>query len=234
MFVNAVNQVREAVYGVMGRTRTGNRVQISTGSGFMISPGYIVTCAHVLHVESNVVNPRYTEYRVIRAPEVGNPSENAKLVAEDTTKDIALLHLENPRNTSSLILANTLIPIGTPIGSSGFPLSSADAKVWHLVFRFQSAYISAHIPPQGTVTHYESDSLMYPGSSGCPCFLDNATVCGMQQRSLIDTQNQPPQTPLPAGTPPTTPNPNLTRVSISLWLPSTEIRAFVTSHGVVI
>lgn len=195
MFQNACQTVRESVYGLVARTRTkkgkGTRTDYSNGSGFMISSGIIVTSAHLTHIEGKRNKPNYQEFLLIRASDVGTPLpfEDAKFIAEDFTKDIALLKIDNPRYTKSVSLEKNIVPRGTPCGSLGFPLAEVrfDKSGMHYSAyeRFLGGYISNYIRTMpGELYRYETDYVMYGGSSGCPGFLTNSNVFGLQKGTI--------------------------------------------------
>ena len=228
MFAQACEHIRESVYGINGfSTISQNQVNITNGTAFMIAPGILATVAHVTHVNNEMREPVHSRFDVIRAPDVGQPLEQAVFIAEDPVHDIALLKMDSPRSPASVRLAAHQPRRGTNWGSLGFPLASVTVeqgrRMFHLTERFQGAYLSGfnhRIDESGNnVLFYESDHLMYPGSSGCPAFLTDGLVIGMQKGSLAQraTQEQPDQ-----------------RVAISLWVPSTEIIAFAARNTVTL
>lgn len=196
----------------------------------MIAPGILVTAAHLAHVNNDRQQPVHTKFEVIRAPDVGQQMENAAFIAEDQARDIALLQVHNARSNTCVTLAESIIPTGTSVGSIGFPLAavtfSPQGRTFNLIERFQGASISSfHVSqaPSGTQIHYyETDSLMYEGSSGCPGFSANSTVYGMHVASV--TQNKPGGAAAPSQT----------RIAISLWVPSAEVAAFATTQGITL
>jgi S1-C subfamily serine protease len=253
MFQQACSTVRESVYGIRCDTKVGTGGVCSNGTAFMISPGVVVTAAHVIHKEGNFNNPIHQLFGVIRAPDVGQKLEIAQLIAEDADRDLALLRITNPRSTQSLALATNTIQIGTSCGSLGFPLAKVDSSGFHLFIRFQGAFVSsfnADLTPSGRVlSFYETDALMYQGSSGCPGFLANGTVFGLHNRSI--TENPQPQQQTMGETRqqrrqrlrhelkqqakhPTTGQRQTDRFAISIWIPSTDIITFAHSNGVTI
>ena len=157
--------------------------------------------------------------------------EIANIVAVDTQKDLALLHIANPRSKACLKILKSPVAIGTPCGSLGFPLAQVGPTPqgisFNLVERFQGANISALVttkdPNSTDITFYETDSLMYAGSSGCPGFLVSGDVFGMHNRSVLDS----PQTGQQIGG-----GAQSTRLAISMWVTSMDIVAFASAHGV--
>jgi hypothetical protein len=167
--------------------------------------------------------PVHSTFWVIRSPDIGQNTEIATLLAEDTKKDIALLKITYPRSTRHLTLEPDRVPTGTSCGSLGFPLcgivDTPQGPLFNLVERFQGSYISAYVkhvePSQGIDgDFYETDSLMYGGSSGCPVFLTNSSVIGMQSRFRHNVQG--------------------TQLSISMLVPSMDILQFARDKGILV
>jgi len=229
-FVKACAANRRAIYGLLASSPVKPQgVNLSNGSAFMVAPGLLVTAAHGVYFESNPTKPYHKKFELIRAPEVGQQMELATLVAVDNLKDLALLRIATPRSTARLKILKSLVPTGTACGSLGFPLAqvgvtSQGAVSFNLMERFQGANISrfgTETDGKGnTISYYETDSLMYEGSSGCPGFIASGEVFGMQSRSLV----QAPKAGAPAGT----------RLAISMWVSSTDIIAFATANGVLL
>jgi len=230
-FAKACSKNREAIYGLLASSPIKpNGVTASNGSAFMVAPGLLITAAHCIHQETNPTKSIHSKFELIRAPDVGQKMEIATLVAADPAKDLALLRIDGPRSRSSLKLLKAPVAPGTPCGSLGFPLAQVaftpQGIAFNLVERFQGANVSAlaHAADAtgNPVTFYETDSLMYGGSSGCPGFLASGGVFGMHNRSVLEA----PQSQKTVGS---TPAP--TRAAISMWVTSMDIVAFVASQG---
>jgi S1-C subfamily serine protease len=224
------------VYGVLGLSQIGqNQLSATNGSGFMISPGVIATAGHMVHVSNDPGQPTHQHFEVIRVPDIGQPAEAATLLAEDPARDLALLRVINPRTSTSVTLDTSQVVLGTSCGSVGFPLARVvfgqAGRQFHLIERFQAASVSAfhrQPHPSGRVlAFYETDALMYSGSSGCPGFLVGGHVFAMHVASMIDRSAPTAATSAPA-------TPQETRLSISMWVPAEDIRDFASSNGVVI
>jgi len=243
MFQQACQTIREAVYGVKCITPLGNnRANFCTGTAFMITPGVLATAAHVIHFESDHNKAVHQTFEVIRAPDIGQKTEKTQLIAEDTTKDIALLKIANSRSTQSVVLEPNILNIGTSCGSMGFPLSFIGKKGFILDLRFQGAFISSF---NIGLEYYETDSLMYKGSSGCPGFTTNGHVFGMHNRSVTGQPSPIQQTPQSraqrrqqmkhgkkAILPEVKQKKQTDRYAISLWIPSTQIITFARANGI--
>ena len=226
MFTKSCSQVQESVYGVWARTNLGKTTNHSNGTGFKISEKNIVTCSHILHQKTDVKRPLHKEVFVIRAPDIGNQAIKVKVLADDPVRDVALLEIDD--NAPFLTLDPNLESMGTICGSIGFPLCTVKQKgkgiVFDLTLRFQGAHISAnytHTLSGSPFRWYETDSLMYKGSSGCPGFLSNGIVWGMQQKVRVD-----PALKKKIG--------DRSRLAISIWLSSIDIIEFARKNGLSI
>jgi S1-C subfamily serine protease len=228
MFSEACGLVRESLYGVWGRTTIGDRVYHTPSSGFMISPGVVMTNAHSVHLDGDVTKPVNKELDVIRSPDIGKQAESTTLLGEDTARDLALLRVKNPRSTRCVTLENRVIPSGTLCGSLGFPLpkvlSTPTGPQIVLVERFQGAFISAYVVDNLTgkpLPWYEVDKQIYGGGSGCPGFLENGNVVGIMSR-VRDPESEsdiPPE--------------KRHHLEISCWIPSPEAMSFARRFGVL-
>jgi S1-C subfamily serine protease len=227
MFSGATAQIRESLYGIWARTRDGDTMHHSTGTGFMVAPGYIVTNAHVLRRRG--FDALHSELLTIRSPDVGMNCEVASLVAEDRDRDIAILRIDEPRSFRCVTLEKGLVPSGTSVGSLGFPLSAIqhreEGDVYNLIERFQGAYVSALFTDNVAgrqIKWYEVDREMYEGSSGCPGYLTDGKVVAVncKVRREEDEDESVPLEKRP-------------RLEISLWIPSTDVIQFARAHGVL-
>ena len=232
MFSKTCLAVRRAVYGVMGTSDTTAAGTVcSYGTAFMVAPGVLVTAGHMTHVNNDWPQPYHQRFEAVRAPDIGSSMETAFLLAVDPVRDIALFRMERPRSSDCLTLSPGPVMPGTSCGSLGFPLSTVDfldtGRRFNLVERFQGSFISSFYmkgTPSGvTVPCYEMDALMYGGSSGCPVFLLDGTVIGMQVASQIGTEDLH-EAPYPS--------PQSVRLAISVLVPSYELLAFARANGI--
>jgi len=228
-FSRACSKIREATYGIKALSQiSSNQFNFSTGTAFMIAPGILITAAHLCHIENNPTRPRHSNFEVIRAPDVGKKMEKGTFIAEDIERDLALLRIDDPRSAKCVEFSLEKISVGTPVGSVGFPLAYIDVAtgIFHLVERFQGAYISSFhsiITPSGKeLNSYETDALMYRGSSGCPGFLFNGKVFGMHNASIVDQPRQVNEQEIRQEI----------RLAISLWIPAADIVNFAKSNNI--
>ncbi|MCX6648731.1 MAG: serine protease [Candidatus Bathyarchaeota archaeon] len=229
MFSQATAQIRESLYGIWARTRDGDTMHHSTGTGFMITPGVIVTNAHVIHRRADEGGQMHAELLTIRSPDVGMNCEVARLIAEDRERDIACLRIEKSRSSRCVTLEGGYVQSGTNIGSLGFPLSTIQhndsGDVYNLIERFQGAYVSALFTDRlldRQLKWYEVDREMYEGSSGCPGYLVNGGVIAVNCKVRRE-ENEDETIPLE----------KRNRLEISLWVPSVDVIEFARAHGVL-
>jgi hypothetical protein len=225
LFQTACKTLRESIYGVLCQTPLGdNKVNFGNGTAFMIAPGICATAAHVLHVEGNKTKPIHQQIELIRTPDIGKQMSLGKLIAEDIERDLALVEIINPTSIASVNLYQSKIDNGINCGSLGFPLASVipvnNQIGFNLIERFQGAYISAfrkNSQNPDALDFYETDSLMYGGSSGCPGFTTEEKIFGMHVSTVTDGVT----------------NSNSARLAISLWVPSMDIIKFAGENGII-
>ena len=225
MFKDTCVKVRESIYGVLCHSELTDIHTAGSGSGFMIAPGVIATVAHALHIDGDIAQPLHQNFEVIRTPVIGEDMQYAHLIGEDADRDLALLRIDPPHDNGYLRLVEDIAPIGSMCGFQGFPLSSVEFRDTglHVVFieRFQGAYVSAYISETENdrdLNWYETDQLMYSGSSGCPGFLVDGRVFGMQANTLTTEED----------------GGESMRLAIARQVPSNEILAFARVLGVEI
>ena len=206
MFQESCARNRNAIYAIIGSTPIQSTsidggINYNAGTGFTIAPGIIVTAAHIIHNAAVPEHSTHSTFAAIRAPDIGQSFESITLISEDLQRDVALFRITNPRSAEYLNLESTRVPIGTLCGSQGFPFAHFEPNqqgqsIFIATERFQGSHISSYIsigdPTGRSMNFYETDSLMYPGSSGCPVFLANSKVVGMQVRSLMENNPSNP------------------------------------------
>jgi hypothetical protein len=225
MFHETCVKVRESIYGVLCHSEIGDIRTAGNSSGFTIAPGVIATVAHGLHINGDFNEPIHETYEVIRTPDIGEDMRSAHIIAIDDARDLAFLRIQDADDQRYLPLIDGLVPIGTSCGFLGFPLSSADFNEDGLNFklneRFQGAYVSAFVSDtlHGTeMDWYETDQLMYGGSSGCPGFIVDGRVFGMQSNTLTTEASSDDES---------------NRLAIARQVPSTEILAYARTNGII-
>lgn len=112
MFRTATAEVREALYGIIARSSLGATTNHCLGSGVMVAPGFVVTNAHILHLDGAVGNGVHRTFEVIRSPDIGKNAVSATLVREDAVRDLALLRLKaNARGNVPVLLRKLLLRV---------------------------------------------------------------------------------------------------------------------------
>jgi S1-C subfamily serine protease len=225
MFRTATAEIREVLYGIIARSNLGATTSHALGSGVMVAPGFVVTNAHILHLDGNLASSVQREFLVIRSPDIGRDAVSAQLFREDTARDLALLKVDGGASRRCVSFETQIIPSGTSCGSLGFPLaalvSSQNCGVsYSFTERFQGAFISAYITERVSdrlLPWYEVDRVMYGGSSGCPFFTQDGKVVGLQTRVRNAEKNA-------SGT--------QNFLAISLLIPSPEVIGFIKSCGI--
>ena len=160
-----------------------------TGSGFLIATNIIVTTAHGMR--DLLTGVQHTFFEVICSSDIGRNPVPAELIFQDPTTDVAFLRVINGNYTNVVTMNGEFVNKGTMIGTLGFPLSEMANGVWILKERFQHGFVSGFYPHNfygHIITFYETDNLMYIGSSGCPAFTSDGVVIGMQSGNLNSKQ----------------------------------------------
>jgi len=172
MFVKQCLNNKKAVYGIKCWSVVNtSQANFTNGTAFMFAPGYLMTVAHVIHIDCDINKATHSNFEVINAEDIGKNTERANLVVEDSVRDVAILKVDNPHHSDRLIFDNKMVEMGTPCGSLGFPLSEividAQSKTnFNLTLRFQGSNLSSviEINDSGRIlTYYETDALMYSG-----------------------------------------------------------------------
>lgn len=164
-----------------------------SGSGFCISSeGYILTNAHVVHLQGPeellrihewILEPELSELRVIFTDsDVRHPAEVIRL-AEEGDEDLALIRVEPFEGmpfVDDFDVAVELPPPGSPVYVFGFPLGSHA-----LQDRDVRASTFAGIVSR-TVRHYfQVDAAIYPGNSGGPVVDEKGRVIGIASATQL-------------------------------------------------
>ncbi len=140
----------------------------SIGSGVIIDPrGYILTNAHVIEQASKIY---------VAVP--GHQREvEATLVGEDERMDLAVIRIEAtgpvpylpPANSSDLLLGETVIAIGNPLGL-GYSVTTGIVSSSNRRLPVGNGVVSVFI---------QTDALINPGNSGGPLLNINGELIGI-------------------------------------------------------
>ncbi|TAH40118.1 MAG: serine protease [Bacteroidetes bacterium] len=218
MFQNACRDLRPSIFGVRAMTPDVNQpgnFKMSLGSGFLIAPNIIATSAHSMRDLDS--GNQHVSFQVIRSTDIGQNPVDAELIIQDPHSDVAILRVPTANFNDVVRLDGAFQNKGSMVGTLGFPLSDLTPNgAWGLIERFQHAFISAytlHSFYGHNIMFYETDSLMYGGSSGCPAFNSEGAVIGMQS-GFVNSK---------AGS----------QISISLLAPTTSVIQLAQANNII-
>jgi len=161
-----------------------------TGSGFIISGGYILTDNHVVTLDGQV---RHASLQVVLN---SGQAEPARLVGADPYSDIAVLKLQHPARLPVLSLGNSSgVDVGDPVLAVGSPLGLSGTVTSGIV-----SALNRPVQPSGGVSGepqvfydaIQTDAPINPGNSGGPLVNAQAQVIGVN--AAIDTLGGDPMT----------------------------------------
>lgn len=192
---SSTSRVASSIAGIAARILPGvvmirvNGAQ-GTGSGFIISGGYIVTDNHVVTLDSQV---RDASLQVVF---YNGRQVSAKLVGRDPYSDIAVIKPANDRGLPALPLGNSgSIEVGDPVIAIGSPLGLAGTVTSGIVSALNRPVqpgIGAGSAPQVFYDAIQTDAPINPGNSGGPLVNGKGQVIGVN--SAIDTLGADPMT----------------------------------------
>ena len=149
-----------------------NPIGGSQGSGFLITPEYVVTCAHVVG-KSNEATLTIEGQRVFA--QVSNIDEDA---------DLALLKLTSPIPSGAVALATrdatTSYNLGDEVLTIGFPLASVLGNSARMTKGLVSATAGLRDDPK----RIQISAEVQPGNSGGPLLDSNGVVIGVIQQTI--------------------------------------------------
>jgi len=142
------------------------------GSGFIISPEYVVTCAHVVGKNSEAT-------LTIEGQRVF-----AQVVSIDEDADLALLKLASPLPGGAAVLttrkANVDYGLGDEVLTVGFPLTSVLGNS----ARMSKGLVSATVGLRDDPKRIQISAEVQPGNSGGPLLDSNGVVIGVIQQTI--------------------------------------------------
>jgi S1-C subfamily serine protease len=160
-----------------------------TGSGFIISGGYILTNNHVVTLDGAV---SHSSLQVVFN---GGQTAPARLVGADPYSDIAVLRLVQPARLPALSLGNSASAVvGDPVVAFGSPLGLANTVTSGIVSALsrpiQPSVGGSGDNPQVYYDAIQTDAPINPGNSGGPLVNAQGQVIGMNAE--IDTLGADP------------------------------------------
>lgn len=146
----------------------------ASGTGFAISEGHVMTCAHVIEDMQEIhISSFEGRYRV-------------EPVVVDKRNDIALLRVQGaPPLTPISFKDGVGCALGDSVVAVGFPLSGLAGGGVHVTQGGVSGMFGLH----NDASLLQFTAPIQPGSSGSPLFDETGAVVGMVTSSVPDAQN---------------------------------------------
>jgi S1-C subfamily serine protease len=187
------NRPADSVAGIAARVLPGVVMikvdgSMGTGSGFVISGGFIVTDDHVVTLDGEV------QHATLQVVLNGGQTEPAQLVGADPYSDIAVLRLQHPVSLQALPLGNSAgVEVGDPVLAVGSPLGLSGTVTSGIVSAVQRPVQPASDDnPPVFYDAIQTDAPINPGNSGGPLVNAQAEVIGVN--AAIDTLGSDPLT----------------------------------------
>jgi S1-C subfamily serine protease len=190
-----VNRPATSVAGIAARD-TPSVVMIKvnggegTGSGFIVSGGYIVTDNHVVTLDGLVSNA------TLRVYFSNGRSAPGVLVGRDPYSDIAVVKVAGAAGLPALPLGNSAsVDVGDPVIAIGSPLGLADTVTSGIVSALNRPVQPGPAngsSPQVFFDAIQTDAPINPGNSGGPLVNAEGQVIGID--AAIDTLGDDPIT----------------------------------------
>ncbi|NVK54064.1 MAG: trypsin-like peptidase domain-containing protein [Alteromonadaceae bacterium] len=181
--VNTVKQISKSVGAIGLYTPLESNAPAILGTGFVVANGEYAITNH--HVVDKALNPEIVQHYVFMSG-VGQQVTivKADVMSIDPLHDLALLKLAQPLPPVSLG-NNELLPAGTDIAFTGFPIGAVLGLFPATHRGMISAITPDAIPARGadqlstemlkrlgaSQLIYQLDATAYPGNSGSPVFL---------------------------------------------------------------
>lgn len=146
----------------------------STGTGFAVSPGHVMTCAHVIdEMQELHISSFAGRYR-------------AEVVVVDQRNDMALLRIQECPPLSPVVFKDGAgCALGESVIALGFPMAGLAGGGVHVTQGGVSGLFGLH----NDSSLLQFTAAIQPGSSGSPLFDSSGAVIGMVTSSLPDAQN---------------------------------------------
>jgi S1-C subfamily serine protease len=185
-----------------------------TGSGFIISGGYIITNNHVVTLDGAV------SHSALQVVFNGGQTAPARLVGADPYSDIAVLRLAQPARLPALTLGNSAsAEIGDPVVAFGSPLGLANTVTSGIVSALnrpiQPSVGGSGNAPQVYYDAIQTDAPINPGNSGGPLVNAQGQVIGMNAE--IDTLGADPVSGVQGG-----------NIGLGFAIPINQVRTVAT------
>jgi putative serine protease PepD len=185
-----------------------------TGSGFIISGGYILTNNHVVTLDGAV---NHASLQVVFN---GGQTASARLVGTDPYSDIAVLRLAQPVRLPALTLGNSAsAEVGDPVVAFGSPLGLANTVTSGIVSALnrpiEPSVGGSGNAPQVYYDAIQTDAPINPGNSGGPLVNAQGQVIGINAE--IDTLGGDPVSGIQGG-----------NIGLGFAIPINQVRVVAT------
>jgi S1-C subfamily serine protease len=161
-----------------------------TGSGFVISGGYIVTNNHVVTLDGQAPGA------ALQVDLTDGDSAPAQVVGSDPYSDIAVLRVAGLPGLPALPFGNSAsVAVGDPVVAIGSPLGLSDTVTSGIVSAVQRPVqpgAAGSATPEAYFDAIQTDAAINPGSSGGPLVNDQGQVIGVT--AALDTLGGDPLT----------------------------------------
>lgn len=196
MFAEAIKtKIHPATWSVIGVKDLGNgqATAMPRGTAFAVTNrGHLLTCWHVTFAD-NECKEDCSSY-IVTQTELGGIQYNAKLVARDKNRDLALLEINGAVKTYAAGFVDVPIPWGRSCCSFGHPLMAVDAATQSMRINTRATsgivsmpYSAERFPGTTPVRLYELDFFAHGGASGGAVFLRTGEVFAVVSGSqLVD------------------------------------------------
>jgi S1-C subfamily serine protease len=163
---------------------------VGTGSGFVISGGYIVTNNHVVTLDGEATSASLQIYLS------SGSSVTGQLVGRDQYSDIAVIRATGVAGLPALPLGNSDgVAVGDPVIAIGSPLGLADTVTSGIVSALDRPVqpgAGTGMAPEVYFNAIQTDAPINPGSSGGPLVNARGQVIGVD--AALDTLGGDPIT----------------------------------------
>jgi S1-C subfamily serine protease len=233
VFVRLVGSVHTEVEEAgLKQTSDLDRVEIGTGSGFVISPyGYVLTNDHVVRNSELVVSDGFRKAKVtlkvsrievcfppeaLTTPGLSSPCSEASVYASDPTLDLAVLFISASNLPYVALGDSDVVRAGQPVDALGYPFGrqlevGKGATAPDLVPEISTTpgAISALRAGDGGERRYlQISNNLNPGNSGGPLIDRDGFAVGVIRMKLA------------------------TGAGIGFAIPVNEVKDFLESHGI--
>lgn len=197
--VSLIAAVKPGIVGVGTTQATRRPPHQLLGTGFVVGDGSLVlTNAHV--VPNDFDESKFEKLVVFFGTGKKIRGHEATVVATDRTHDLALLRHSGPKAPALRLAGREMVPEGTPIAFTGFPIGAVLGlyPVTHTGIVSAVTPTAIPAPNSSSLTAnqiralrapyfvYQLDATAYPGNSGSPLIdVESGSVIGIINKVLV-------------------------------------------------